>query len=72
MSFFSQLVRFESAQDGKIYFADLGPDADGPPLPGTQLSAFRTLDDLASNAESLAVIVGRVSYRTLLRTGEEW
>lgn len=71
MSFFSQLIRFECAQDGKTYFADLGPDADGPPPLGTQLSAFRSLDDLASKNENVAVTVDRVSYRSLLRTGEK-
>ncbi|KFZ03500.1 hypothetical protein V502_10899 [Pseudogymnoascus sp. VKM F-4520 (FW-2644)] len=61
MSFFSQLIRFECAQDGKTYFADLGPDADGPPPFGTQLSAFRSLDDLASKTEKVAVTVDRLA-----------
>ncbi|KFY09154.1 hypothetical protein V491_08373 [Pseudogymnoascus sp. VKM F-3775] len=60
MSFFSQLIRFECAEDGKTYYADLGPDADGPPPLGTQLSAFRSLDDLASKTETVVVSVDRL------------
>lgn len=46
MSSFSQLVRFECDEDGGEYFADLGPDANGPPSPGTKLAAFATVDEL--------------------------
>ncbi|KAH8802422.1 hypothetical protein F5884DRAFT_737958 [Xylogone sp. PMI_703] len=60
MIFFSHLVRFES-EDGESYFADLGPDMDGPPSLGTKLSAFRSLDELSKKAESRTVTVHRLT-----------
>ncbi|OJJ36345.1 hypothetical protein ASPWEDRAFT_37912 [Aspergillus wentii DTO 134E9] len=47
MPSFSHLVRFECEEDGKPYYADLGPDADGPPSPGTKVDAFESLEELS-------------------------
>ncbi|KAH7126061.1 hypothetical protein EDB81DRAFT_810367 [Dactylonectria macrodidyma] len=59
-STFSHLVRFECEEDGTAYFADLGPDANGPPSPGTKLSASRSLEDLAIESEQKMVTVRRL------------
>ncbi|KAJ5643327.1 uncharacterized protein N7484_005834 [Penicillium longicatenatum] len=59
MASFSHLVRFECAEHGTAYYADLGPDADGPPVPGTRLGAFKTFQDLASNNYKENVTVSR-------------
>ncbi|KAJ9148536.1 Fumarylacetoacetase, protein [Pleurostoma richardsiae] len=60
MPSFSHLVRFES-EDGKPYYADLGPQADGPPSPGAQLDAFASLDDIASKTGKRTLTVCRLS-----------
>lgn len=59
---FTHLVRFECVEDGTAYYADLGPNADGPPIRGTQLGAFKTFQDLTSNNCKQEVTVSRVSY----------
>lgn len=66
MSSFSHLVRFESEEDGAVYFADLGPDADGPPSPGAKLSGAKTIEALAQKSEEDIVTVRRVSVFALL------
>ncbi|KAF4842992.1 Fumarylacetoacetate hydrolase domain-containing protein 2-like protein [Colletotrichum siamense] len=60
MSSFSHLVRFESEEDGAVYFADLGPDADGPPSPGAKLSGAKTIEALAQKSEEDIVTVRRL------------
>ncbi|KAF2269840.1 hypothetical protein CC78DRAFT_539762 [Lojkania enalia] len=60
MSPFSHIVRFECEESGRFYFADLGPDADGPPSPGAQLPAFRSIDELFSNTGKETVTVRRI------------
>ncbi|KAI8240835.1 hypothetical protein K4K57_007743 [Colletotrichum sp. SAR 10_99] len=60
MSSFSHLVRFESEEDGAVYFADLGPDADGPPSPGAKLSGAKTIEALALKSEEDIVTVRRL------------
>ncbi|KAJ6096513.1 hypothetical protein N7486_007259 [Penicillium sp. IBT 16267x] len=57
---FSHLVRFECAEDGTAYYADLGLDADGPPVPGTKLGAFKTFQDLTGNNGKENVTVSRL------------
>lgn len=59
---FSQLVRFECSEDGTAYYADLGANADGPPVRGTQLGAFKTFQDLAKRIGEEEVTVSRVSH----------
>lgn len=59
MSSFSQMVHFV-AEDGKNYFADLGPDANGPPPAGTQVEGFPTFENLTKKTESHKVTVSRV------------
>ncbi|KAJ5540917.1 hypothetical protein N7494_005993 [Penicillium frequentans] len=56
---FSHLVRFECSEDGTAYYADLGPNADGPPVRGTQLAAFKTFQDLANKSGKKEVTVSR-------------
>ncbi|KAG7293975.1 hypothetical protein NEMBOFW57_004036 [Staphylotrichum longicolle] len=53
MSPFCHLVRFESEEDSSSYFADLGSDADGPPLPGTTLTCARTIEGLAQQSDQV-------------------
>ncbi|KAH7124645.1 hypothetical protein EDB81DRAFT_699055 [Dactylonectria macrodidyma] len=60
MSSFTRLVRFECEEDGNPYFIDLGPSTDGPPLPGTKLDAFKSIDELSSKAKPQTVTVRRV------------
>ncbi|KAH8899819.1 hypothetical protein GQ53DRAFT_776636 [Thozetella sp. PMI_491] len=61
MAPFSHLVRFESEESGSSYFADLGPDASGPPALGTKLGAYKSFDDLASKAGQEIVTVKKLS-----------
>ncbi|KAJ0283570.1 hypothetical protein COL940_004551 [Colletotrichum noveboracense] len=70
MSSFSHLVRFESEEDGAVYFADLGPDADGPPSPGAKLSGAKTIEALAQKSEEDIVTVRRPAA-ALASPGEE-
>ena len=60
MAVFSHLVRFESEEDGSSYFADLGPNTDGPPAPGTKLEAFSSLENLGSRTDQKTVTLRRV------------
>ncbi|KAJ5792463.1 uncharacterized protein N7503_008441 [Penicillium pulvis] len=57
---FLHLVRFECSEDGTAYYADLGPNADGPPIRGTQLGAFKTFQDLANKSGEKEVTVSRL------------
>lgn len=59
MQSFSQLIRFE-AEDGKIYFSDLGGDAQVAPSVGTSLKAFKSLDVFEGKAQD-QVKIRRVS-----------
>jgi hypothetical protein len=68
MSPFSHIVRFEGELSGQSYFADLGVDAEGPPAPGTQLDAFRSIDDLFSKTGKESVTVRRVSITDVERS----
>lgn len=65
MSPFCHLVRFESEEDGSSYFADLGPDADGPPLPGTKLTCVRTIEGLAQQSGQVTRTLHHVSLAVL-------
>ncbi|KAF9776021.1 hypothetical protein IL306_005831 [Fusarium sp. DS 682] len=61
MTAFSILIKFESEEDGEIYFADLGPDAEGPPPTGTEVSAAKSLQDLNNNHGLKAVTIRRLT-----------
>lgn len=61
MANFSVLIKFESEEDRETYFADLGPDAQGPPTVGTKVSAVKSLHDLTDNHETRTVTIRRVS-----------
>jgi hypothetical protein len=65
MSPFHHLVRFESEEDGNPYFADLGPEADGPPLPGARLSGTKTIEGLAHQSDLLPLTLRHVSLQTM-------
>ncbi|KAB5549444.1 fumarylacetoacetate hydrolase family protein [Coniochaeta sp. 2T2.1] len=58
MSAFTRLVRFQSEEDGSSsYFADLGSKT-SLPTPGTELRAFRSIEELTGgNAEPKTVTV---------------
>ncbi|KAJ6787999.1 hypothetical protein PWT90_01111 [Aphanocladium album] len=62
MPSFQHLIRFESsfAEDDKIYFTDLGPDADGPPSAGEIVTAYSSFDDLESKRGPKKVPIGRL------------
>jgi hypothetical protein len=61
MDTFSHLIRFESEDSGDVYFADLGPDANGPPARGTKLTASKTIEGLAIKSAQSVVTIRRVS-----------
>ncbi|TRX97497.1 hypothetical protein FHL15_001775 [Xylaria flabelliformis] len=56
MGAFTKLIRFKS-ENGESYFADLGDVNSEPPTPGSQITAYKSFDDLLSkgNAETVAV-----------------
>jgi len=54
-----------SEEDRETYFADLGPDAQGPPTVGTKVSAVKSLHDLTDNHETRTVTIRRVSLFVL-------
>ncbi|KAJ0134109.1 hypothetical protein HZ326_22839 [Fusarium oxysporum f. sp. albedinis] len=60
MANFSVLIKFESEEDRETYFADLGPDAQGPPTVGTKVSAVKSLHDLTDNHETRTVTIRRL------------
>ncbi|KAG5749009.1 hypothetical protein H9Q72_011008 [Fusarium xylarioides] len=60
MATFSVLIKFESEEDREIYFADLGPDAQGPPALGTKVSAVKSLEGLADKDEPKTVTIRRL------------
>ena len=65
MSSFDQLLRF-AAEDGNIYYADLGPNANGPPVAGMQLQGFATLENLSTKTGGRKATVARVSFRSTI------
>jgi hypothetical protein len=60
MPSFTRLIRFESADDGQIYFADLGADVVEPPSEGTHVRAYASLDDLLAGKAEKIVTLGKV------------
>ena len=60
MPSFTRLIRFESADDGQIYFADLGADVVEPPSEGTHVRACASLDDLLAGKAEKIVTLGKV------------
>jgi hypothetical protein len=60
MPSFTRLIRFESASDGQIYFADLGADVVEPPSEGTHAIAYASLDDLLAGKAEKVVTLGKV------------
>jgi hypothetical protein len=59
MPSFTRLIRFESADDGQIHFADLGADVE-PPSEGTHVRAYASLDDLLAGKAEKIVTLGKV------------
>ena len=60
MPSFTRLIRFESADNGQISFADLGADVVEPPSEGTQVKAYASLDDLLAGKAGKIVSLGKV------------
>lgn len=58
MSPFSRLIRFRS--EGKIYFSDLGAETIEPPSPGTQITAYSSLENLTKRTDSVTVVLEKV------------
>ena len=56
MPSFTRLIRFESAEDGEIYFADLGAD---PPSEGSSLRAYTSFNDLLAGKSDTIVTLGK-------------
>ena len=57
---FTRLIRFESADNGQIYFADLGADVVEPPSEGTHVRAYASLDDCLGGKAEKTVTLGKV------------
>jgi hypothetical protein len=60
MPSFTRLIRFESAEDGQIYFADLGADVVEPPSEGSSLRAYASFNDLLAGKSETIVTLGKV------------
>ncbi len=60
MTAFHHLIRFEAAEDEGIFFADLGPGADGPPRIGESIAAYSTIGDLLDKRDSKTAVIQRV------------
>ena len=56
MSSFSRLIRFQSASNGKIYFADLGVESVGLP----SLKAYSSIEHLAADIKGINTSIGKV------------
>ncbi|KAJ4050754.1 hypothetical protein NW761_005551 [Fusarium oxysporum] len=65
MANFSVLIKFESEEDRETYFADLGPDAQGPPTVGIKVSAVKSLHDLTDNHETRTVTIRRLTLTSV-------
>lgn len=65
MTTFYHLIRFQACNGLGIFFADLGREAEGPPDRGTEVTAYATLDDLASGAHPVTAAVEHVGCETL-------
>jgi hypothetical protein len=60
MAKFSRLIKFESAQDGQPYFADLGARTCGIPASGASITGFRTFDEIGIEKYGKEVTIGKV------------
>ena len=52
MGSFTKLVRFK-ADDGTVYFADLGELASEAPAPRSEITAYKTFEDLLSKSNGM-------------------
>ena len=59
MSQFSRLIRFESASNGEIFFADLGTDTVEPPSLGSKITAYASIEDLSAQKNESTIMLGR-------------
>lgn len=59
---FARLVRFESLDDGKIYYADLGGNSTTLPSEGSQVSAYSSFNDLIAERGVTSVSFGKVVH----------
>jgi hypothetical protein len=60
MPSFTRLIRFESAEERQIYFADLGADVVEPPSEGSSLRAYASFNDLLAGKSETVVTLGKV------------
>lgn len=65
MSTFSRLVHFETADDKRSYFADLGADTLDIPAEGSQIKAYSSFDDLGADKNAAVVTIGKVKIPPL-------
>ncbi|KAH8589011.1 fumarylacetoacetate hydrolase family protein [Bisporella sp. PMI_857] len=57
---FSRLIRFESALDGQPYFADLGAQTSEVPALGTQITGFKSFEDVGIESLGKQVAIAKL------------
>ena len=65
MAAFHALIRFESPDDNKVYFADLGPASLNIPNQGTKVTGYETVEDLQGSKGGKPVSVGKVAHKSI-------
>jgi 2-keto-4-pentenoate hydratase/2-oxohepta-3-ene-1,7-dioic acid hydratase in catechol pathway len=58
MSNFSRLIKFESASDGEIYFADLGAGRASLPTKGSHIKGYSSVEELSLDKSGIDVKIG--------------
>ena len=70
MAAFHALIRFESTDDNKVYFADLGTTSKDLPGTGSQIDGYESVDDLLVSKGGKPVTVGKVAPKPWRRADE--
>lgn len=60
MAKFSRLIKFESTEDGKDYFADLGTQVEDVPALGASIVGFSSFEQIGIKEHGREVKIGKV------------